>query len=107
MASYEIVNDTEVLGPDGAGADARGLVDPMSRRRPGTGGAATEQTATSTSNSAVSRKFVAATVSALAELLSADLSTLDLVAFIVDGVHFAEHCRVVAPGIGIDGTEHR
>ncbi len=34
------------------------------------------------------------------------LDELDLVAFMVDGVHFAEHCCVVALGIGIDGTKH-
>jgi transposase-like protein len=31
---------------------------------------------------------------------------LDLVAFMVDGVHFGEHCCVVALGIGVDGTKH-
>jgi hypothetical protein len=41
-------------------------------------GAAVEQTATSTSKSAVSRKFVAATETALAELMAADLSGLEL-----------------------------
>jgi transposase-like protein len=58
------------------------------------------------SKSAVSRRFVAATEKALAELMSADLSDLDLVALMVDGVHFAGHCCVVAIGIGIDGTKH-
>ena len=38
--------------------------------------------------------------------MSADLSGLDLVALMVDGVHFAEHCCVVALGIGLDGTKH-
>src|ERR1039458_9915576 len=53
------------------------------------------------SKSAVSRRFVAATESALAELMTADLSGLDLVAIMVDGVHFAQHLCVVALGIGI------
>jgi transposase-like protein len=39
-------------------------------------------------------------------MLAADLSGLDLVAFMVDGVHFAESCCVVALGIDIDGTKH-
>jgi transposase-like protein len=39
-------------------------------------------------------------------LLAADLSGLDLVALMVDGVHFGEHTCVVALGIGIDGTKH-
>ena len=47
-----------------------------------------------------------ATERALDELMRADLSTLDLVALMVDGVHFAEHCCVVALGIAIDGTKH-
>jgi putative transposase len=59
-----------------------------------------------TSKSEVSRRFVAATETALAELLAADLSGLDLVALMVDGVHFGEHCCVVALGIDIDGTKH-
>jgi putative transposase len=54
----------------------------------------------------VSRRFVAQTETALAELLAADLSGLDLVALMVDGVHFGEHTCVVALGIGIDGTKH-
>jgi len=62
--------------------------------------------ATATSKSAVSRRFVAMTETALADLLAADLSELDLVAFMVDGVHFTESCCVVALGIGIDGTKH-
>ncbi len=62
--------------------------------------------ATSTSKSAVSRRFVARTEKALAEMMAADLSGLDLVAFMFDGVHFGEHCCVVGLGIGIDGTKH-
>ena len=69
-------------------------------------GARTEQAATATSKSAVSRRFVAATETALATLLSADLTGLDLVAMMVDGVHFGEHCCVVALGIDIDGVKH-
>ncbi len=46
------------------------------------------------------------TETALADLLAVDLSGLDLVALMVDGVHFAEHCCVVALGIDIDGAKH-
>ncbi len=63
------------------------------------------QASTGTSKSAVSRRFVAATEHALAELLARDLSGLDLVALLVDGVHVAEHCLVVALGITGDGTK--
>jgi len=68
-------------------------------------GSQAEQTATGTSRSAVSRRFVARTEHALAELLAQDLSTLDLVALMVDGIRVAEHCCVVALGITIDGTK--
>jgi putative transposase len=68
-------------------------------------GSQVEHTATGTSRSAVSRRFVAATEHALAELLAQDLSGLDLVALLVDGVRVAEHTCVVALGITIDGTK--
>ena len=68
-------------------------------------GTQVQQTATGTSRSAVSRRFVARTEHALAELLAQDLSALDLVALMVDGIRVAEHCCVVALGITIDGTK--
>ena len=46
------------------------------------------------------------TEQALADLLARDLSGLDLVAIMIDGVHFADHLCVVALGIDIDGTKH-
>jgi hypothetical protein len=61
------------------------------------------QISSATSKSAVSRRFGAMTETALAELLTADLSGLDLVALMIDGVHFAESCCI---GIGIDGVKH-
>jgi transposase-like protein len=74
-------------------------------------GKAVEETARSTSKSAVSRRFVAMTETALADLLATDLSGLDLVALMIDGVYFADHlCAdhlcVVALGIDIDGVKH-
>ena len=68
-------------------------------------GTQVEQTATGISRSAVSRRFVARTEHALAELLAADLSELDLVALMVDGIWVADHCCVVALGVTIDGTK--
>jgi putative transposase len=65
-----------------------------------------ERDATGKSKSAISRRFVKATETALAELMSAHLDDLDLVALMLDGVHFGEHVCVVAPGIGVDGTKH-
>ena len=69
-------------------------------------GTAVEAASRGTSKSTVSRRFITATENALAGLLSADLSGLDLVALMVDGVHFGEHCCVVALGIDIDGQKH-
>jgi putative transposase len=106
VASYELFSDTEVLGRMALERMLAGL----STRRYGSGlepvGTRAEQAATSTSKSAVSRRFVAQTETALAQLLAADLSQLDLVAFMVDGVHFGEHLCVVALGIDIDGIKH-
>src|SRR3954464_172750 len=64
------------------------------------------ETSSATCKWAVSRRLVAMTETALAELLSPDLSGLDLVALMIDGVHFAQSCCVVALGIGIDGIKH-
>jgi putative transposase len=68
-------------------------------------GSRAEQASSGISRSAISRRFVAATEHALAELLAADLSGLDLVALMVDGIRVAEHCCVVALGITLDGTK--
>jgi putative transposase len=63
------------------------------------------QASSGTSRSAVSRRFVATTEHALAELLAQDLSGLELVALLVDGIRVAEHTCVVALGITLDGTK--
>jgi transposase-like protein len=65
-----------------------------------------EQAAAATSKSAVSRRFVAATETALEQLMTHRLDDLDLVALMIDGVHFGEHTCVVALGIDIEGTKH-
>ena len=105
LPSYEMFSSTEVLGRMALERMLAGL----STRRYGHGlEPVGEQVAaaSATSRSAVSRRFVAATEQALAQLMAADLSGLDLVAVMVDGVGFAEHLCVVALGIGIDGTKH-
>jgi putative transposase len=106
LPSYDLFSSTEVLGRLAMEKMLAGL---SSRRYPHglePAGQAVEAQAAPTSKSAVSRRFVAATETALAELMSRDLSGLDLVAFMVDGVHFGEHTCVVALGIGIDGVKH-
>jgi transposase-like protein len=42
----------------------------------------------------------------LTDLLARDLTEVDLVALMIDGVHFADHLCVVALGIDIDGVKH-
>jgi putative transposase len=106
LPSYDLFSSTEVLGQLALEKMLAGL----SSRRYGRGlepaGTAVQDAATATSKSAVSRRFVAATETALAGLMSRRLDDLDLVALMVDGVHFGEHTCVVALGIGIDGTKH-
>jgi len=106
VPAYEVFNDTELLGRM---AMERMLAGVSTRRYPialEPVGQGIEDRAKSTSKSAVSRKFVAMTEHALADLLAVDLSGLDLVAIMIDGVYFAEHLCVVALGIDIDGTKH-
>jgi hypothetical protein len=90
-------------GGPGGGADAGQAVDAPLPGWPEPVGAQVAATASGTSKSAVSRRFVARTEHALAGLLAADLSTLDLVALLVDGVRLAGHTCVVALGITLDG----
>jgi transposase-like protein len=68
-------------------------------------GAEVEQTASATSRSAISRRFVAQTKTALTELLARDLTELDIKVLMIDGEHIAEHCCVVALAITADGTK--
>jgi putative transposase len=105
IRSYEAFTNTEVLGRKAMEQMLAGL----SSRRYQVGlepvGEQVSAEATSTSKSAVSRRFVQATEAALTDLMTQDLSSLDLVAFMVDGVHFADHVCIVALGITIDGTK--
>ena len=105
VPAYELFASTELLGE----LALERMMAKLSTRRYGAGlepvGAAIEASARSTSRSAVSRRFVQMTERALDEMMTADLSELDLVALMIDGVHFAEHLCVVALGISIDGTK--
>jgi transposase-like protein len=106
LPSYDLFSSTEVLGQMAMEKMLAGL----SSRRYGRGlepaGQAVEQAAAATSKSAVSRRFVAATETALEQLMTHRLDDLDLVALMIDGVHFGEHTCVVALGIDIEGTKH-
>jgi hypothetical protein len=106
LPSYDLFSSTEILSRLALEKMLAGL----SSRRYGHGlepaGQAVETQAASTSKSAVSRRFVAATETALTGLMTRRLDELDLVAFMTDGVHFGEHTCVVALGIDIDGVKH-
>jgi putative transposase len=106
IPAYELFSSTDVL----SSMVLERMMAKLSTRRYAAGlepvGAQIEAMARSTSKSAVSRRFVAATETALADMLAADLAELDLVALMIDGVHFADHLCVVALGIGVDGTKH-
>ena len=83
MAPYELFNSTELLGKMAMERMLGGLstyrypvgLEPV--------GDQVEQTSRSTSKSVVSRKFVAMTETALADLLPRDLSSLVLVAVMI------------------------
>ena len=106
VPAYELFNGPELLGK----MAMERMLGGLSTRRYPVGlepvGQAVQESSRSTSKSAVSRKFVAMTQTALADLLGKDLSGLDLVAVMIDGVYFAEHLCVVALGIDIEGTKH-
>ena len=105
LPTYEAASSTELLGR----ATMAKMLAKLSTRRYAVGlepvGAGIEARSRGTTKSAVSRRFVAATEAALDELMSADLSGLDLVVVMIDGVHFAGHCCVIALGIDIEGNK--
>ena len=105
VPAYETFASSELLGV----LALEKMMAKLSTRRYAAGlepvGSQVEAAASSTSRSAVSRRFVAMTERSLDEMMHADLSELDLVALMVDGVHFGEHLCVVALGITIDGTK--
>jgi putative transposase len=59
-----------------------------------------------TSKSAVSRRFVTATKSTVAAWLKRDLSGIDMVALMIDGMHVEEHVLLVALAIDSEGKKH-
>ena len=68
-------------------------------------GAQVDKEAKSTSRSAISRRFVRRTETALAELMARDLAGEDIKVLMLDGEHMAERCVVVALAITADGTK--
>ena len=86
----------------------RMLAGVATRRHARTGEPVSEKvssTEKSTSKSAISRRFVRQTETALAELMARDLTDLDIKVLMLDGEHMAERCVVVALAITADGTK--
>lgn len=105
LASYTAFAGTDLLAE---GIVARMLAGISTRRYPVAlepVGEQVEQTATATSKSAVSRRFVAATAERLAELCARPLDTDRWPVVMLDGVHLGEHLLVVALGVTADGTK--
>jgi transposase-like protein len=59
-----------------------------------------------TSKSAISRRFVAVTEARVKEWLGRDLSGIDLVVLMIDGLYVDDHVLLVALGIDGDGKKH-
>ena len=83
LPSYDLFSGTEVLGEMALERMLAGLSSRRYARGLEPAGTAVEEAASATSKSAVSRRFVAAAETALAELMSKRLDDLDLVAFMV------------------------
>jgi len=105
LASYTTFADTDLLAEQ---VTARMLAGISTRKYPATlepVGKQVEQAATSTSKSAVSRRFVTATAERLAELCARPLGEHRWPIVMLDGVHLGEHLLVVALGVTGDGTK--
>lgn len=68
-------------------------------------GTVVDKEAKSTSRSAISRRFVKQTETALGQLMARDLTGEDIKVLMLDGEHMAERCVVVALAITADGTK--
>jgi len=105
VPAYDLFTSTELLGQ----LALERMMAKLSTRRYSASlepvGSEVAAVACSTSKSTVSRRFVQRTEVALNEMMSVELSGLDLIALMLDGVHFAETCCVVALGIGADGAK--
>jgi putative transposase len=105
LSSYEMFADDDLLAEQ---VTARLLAGISTRKYPVAlepVGRAVEQAATSTSKSAVSRRFVTATAERLAELCARPLDQARWPIVMLDGVHLGEHLLVVALGVTDDGTK--
>ena len=104
LPSYEAAADRDPLDRQtlrsvAAGVSNRGYARSLETLPPG-------EPERATSKSAVSRRFVALTEQKLDEWLSQPLGELDLKVLMLDGIHFGDHCILVALGIDSEGYKH-
>ncbi len=105
LESYTAFASTDLLAE---GIVARMLAGLSTRRYPAglePVGSEVEQTASGTSKSAVSRRFVAATAERLAELLARPLDDRRWLVVFLDGFGMGEHLLVGALGVAAHGTK--
>jgi hypothetical protein len=106
LVSYATLAATDLLAE---GIVARMLAGISTRRYTavalGPVGSTVERAASSTSKSAVSRRFVAANAERLAELHSRPLDGQRWLVVYLDGFGFADHTLVGALGVAVDGTK--
>ena len=105
--SYEELRGTDLLGRMALERMIAGLSTRNNRSGLEPVGAEVEERCVGTGKSSLCRRFIAQTATALAELLARPLNEVDLVALMVDGVHFGEQTCLVALAIDITGVKHR
>src|SRR5215207_3588569 len=105
LATYGIFAQVELLNRVAVERMLAGVATRSFERAADPIGSKRRAQARSTSKSAVSRRFVAGTKRALAELLGRDLSGLGAAVLMIDGVDFAGACCVVALVVTADGSK--
>ncbi|MGH2696614.1 MAG: transposase, partial [Actinomycetota bacterium] len=105
LESYDTFASADLLTAHTVAAMLGGLSTRRYERSLEPVGPAVEDKASSTSRSAVSRRFVAATAERLAEFRSRPLDDAKWLVIFVDGFDFAGHTMVGALGVTTDGTK--
>lgn len=105
LASYGVFAQGDLLSRVAVERMLAGVATRSFERAADPIGAKARKAASSTSKSAVSRRFVVGTRKALDELLGRDLGGLDAAVLMIDGVDFAGQMCVVALIVTIDGTK--
>lgn len=105
LESYQALASADLLTAHTVAAMLAGLSTRRYRRALEPVGADVDDASSSTSRSAVSRRFVAATAERLAEFRSRPLDDAKWLVMFIDGFDFAGHTMVGALGVSADGTK--